>query len=104
MNERGLYPVLQHEQYPAVRQHFDFLFKALHASRCVAEGDLSEAGAVEIRCVSDPGLSQRGLGPATGFLLRGVEEEGLFEVVQTEHLLVERIQLDAALEVRQSER
>lgn len=56
------YPVLQQQQHAVVRQQFDFLFKALHASRFVGEGDLSEAGAVEICCVVHPGLSQHRLG------------------------------------------
>lgn len=55
---------MQQEQHPVVRQQFDFLFEALHASRFVGESDLSEAGAVEIRGVVHPGLSQHRLGPA----------------------------------------
>lgn len=41
--------------------------------------------------------------PATRFLHCGVEFEDLFKVIQTEHVLIERIQLNTALKVRQSQ-
>lgn len=40
--------------------------------------------------------------PATRFLCCGIEIEDVFKVIQTEHLLVQCIQLDTALKVRQS--
>lgn len=46
-----------------MRQEFNFLFKALHASRFLSKVDLSEAGTIEIGCVVDPGLSQSRFGP-----------------------------------------
>ena len=42
--------------------------------------------------------------PATRFVHSGVEIEDIFKVVQTEHFLIERIKLDTALKVRQSQR
>lgn len=46
-----------------MRQQFDFLFKALHSSRFLREGDLGEAGTIEIGCIVDPGLCQSRFGP-----------------------------------------
>lgn len=58
-----LYPIVQKQQDSIVRQQFNFLFKALHASRFFSEVDLSKAGTIEIGCVVDPGLSQSRFGP-----------------------------------------
>lgn len=41
--------------------------------------------------------------PSTRRVLGGVEIEGSFKVVQTKHLLVQRVQLDAAFKVWQSQ-
>lgn len=49
--------IVQQQQNSIVRQQFDFLFKALHSGRFLREGDLSEAGTIEIGCIVDPGLS-----------------------------------------------
>lgn len=66
-----IYPIVQKQQNSMMRQQFDFLFKALHSSRFLREGDLSEAGTIEIGCVVDPGLSQSGFGPVFDVRTRG---------------------------------
>lgn len=64
MDECSLYPLLQQQQDSVVWDQFHFLFEALHAHQLIIEGDLSEAGTVEIRRVVHPGLSQHRLQPA----------------------------------------
>lgn len=54
----------QHEQ-AVVRQQLDLLLEALDVGR-LCDGDLGEAGAVEVGGVVDPSLGQRWLGPAGG--------------------------------------
>lgn len=54
----------QHEQ-AVVRQQLDLLLEALDVGR-LRDGDLGEAGAVEVGGVVDPSLGQRWLGPAGG--------------------------------------
>lgn len=55
----------QHEQ-AVVRQQLDLLLKALDAICLVSDGDLGEAGAIEVGSVVDPGLGQCRPGPAGG--------------------------------------
>lgn len=59
---------MQQEQDSVVWQNFDFLFEALHATGFTGEGDLSEAAAVEIRCVVLPGEGLHGLQPVLHFI------------------------------------
>lgn len=59
---------MQQEQHSVVWQNFDFLFEALHATGFTGEGDLSEAAAVEIRCVVLPGEGLHGLQPVLHFI------------------------------------
>lgn len=47
-----------------MRHQLHLLLKSLDTGGLLRDGDLSEAGAVEVGGIVDPGLGQRGLGPA----------------------------------------
>lgn len=69
-------PIMQQHEQPVVRPQLDLLLKALHASCLVCDGDLGEAGAIEVGSVVDPGLGQRRLGPAGAAGGRGGQQGG----------------------------
>lgn len=87
--------MLQEEDDAAVGHEPQLLVEAFGVAELALHADAGKTGAVQVGAICEPRVPSR-LGAGTRLVHSCIQLEGFLEVVETDHLLIECVQFDAA--------